>query len=97
MAMVQLTETGDPTSRSIRAIVPNASLASFAVSEACSYWIAHAQSASALVLRDLCILAGASIEFDWARRPARLTSQGDMCYGASAISGLNLHIPSSKS
>ncbi|MEG4120839.1 hypothetical protein QUA43_25650 [Microcoleus sp. N9_B4] len=35
MAMVQLTETGDRTSRLIRAIVPNASLASFAVSEAC--------------------------------------------------------------
>jgi hypothetical protein len=33
MAMVQLTETGDRTSR-FRAIVPNASLASFAVSEA---------------------------------------------------------------
>jgi hypothetical protein len=49
MAVVQLTETGDRTSRLIRAIVPNASLASFAVSEACSYWIAHAQSASALV------------------------------------------------
>ncbi|WP_172188027.1 hypothetical protein [Microcoleus asticus] len=32
--MVQLTETGDRTSRSSRAIVPNASLASFAVSEA---------------------------------------------------------------
>ncbi|MEG4391284.1 hypothetical protein [Microcoleus sp. BROC3] len=32
--MVQLTETGDRTSRSIRAIVPSASLASFAVSEA---------------------------------------------------------------
>ena len=45
----------------------------------------------------ISILAGASIHFDWARRPARLTSQGDMCYGASAISGLNLHIPSSKS
>ena len=30
MAMVQLTETGDRTSRLIRAIVPNASLASFA-------------------------------------------------------------------
>ena len=49
MAGVQLTETGDGTSRSRRAIVPNASLASFAVSEACSYWIARAQSASALV------------------------------------------------
>ncbi|MEG4989296.1 hypothetical protein QUB08_26670 [Microcoleus sp. BR0-C5] len=47
MAMVQLTETADRTSRLLRrAIVPNASLASFAVSEACSYWIAHAQSAS---------------------------------------------------
>jgi hypothetical protein len=34
MAMVQLTETGDRTSRLIRAIVPNASLASFAVSVA---------------------------------------------------------------
>ena len=34
MAMVQLTETGDRTFRSIRAIGPNASLASFAVSEA---------------------------------------------------------------
>ena len=34
MAMVQLTETGDRTSRWIRAMVPNASLASFAVSEA---------------------------------------------------------------
>lgn len=33
MAMVQLTETGDRTSR-FRAIGPNASLASFAVSEA---------------------------------------------------------------
>ncbi|MBD0310061.1 MAG: hypothetical protein ICV80_18725 [Microcoleus sp. T1-bin1] len=30
MAVVQLTETGDRTSRSIGAIVPNASLASFA-------------------------------------------------------------------
>ena len=34
MAMVQLTETGDRTSRLSRAIVPNASLASFAVSVA---------------------------------------------------------------
>jgi hypothetical protein len=34
MAMVQLTETGDRTSRLIRALVPNASLASFAVSVA---------------------------------------------------------------
>ncbi len=34
MAMVQLTETGDRTSRLIGAIVPNTSLASFAVSEA---------------------------------------------------------------
>jgi hypothetical protein len=34
MAVVQLTETGDRTSRLIRAIVPHASLASFAVSEA---------------------------------------------------------------
>lgn len=34
MAMVQLTETGDQTSRLIRAIVPYASLASFAVSVA---------------------------------------------------------------
>jgi hypothetical protein len=34
MAMVQLTETGDRTSLLIGAIVPNASLASFAVSEA---------------------------------------------------------------
>jgi hypothetical protein len=34
MAGVQLTETGDRTSRWIRAIVPNASLASFAVSVA---------------------------------------------------------------
>jgi hypothetical protein len=34
MARVQLTETGDQTSRLIRAIVPNASLASFAVSVA---------------------------------------------------------------
>ncbi|MEG4534930.1 hypothetical protein [Microcoleus sp. D2_18a_D3] len=33
--MVQLSEKADRTSRSIRAIVPNASLASFAVSEAC--------------------------------------------------------------
>jgi hypothetical protein len=97
MAMVQLTETGDRTSRLIGAIVPKASLASFAVSEACSYWIAHAPSTSALILRDICILAGASIDFNWALRPTRLTSQGDMCYGASAISGLNLHIPSSKS
>jgi hypothetical protein len=97
MAMLQLTVTGDRTSRLLRAIVPNASLASFAVSEACSYWIARAQSASAWVLRDICLLAGASIAFNWPLRPARLTSQGDMCYGASAISGLNLHIPSSKS
>ena len=35
MALVQLTETGDLTSRLIRAIVPSASLASFAVSVAC--------------------------------------------------------------
>jgi hypothetical protein len=97
MAMVQLTDTDDRTSRWTRAIVPNASLASFAVSEACSYWIAHAQSASTWVLRDICILAGASINFNWPLRQTRLTSQGDMCYGASAISGLNLHIPSSKS
>ena len=34
MAVVQLTETGDRTSRLLRAIVPNASLASFAASEA---------------------------------------------------------------
>jgi hypothetical protein len=34
MAMVQLSETGDRTSRLIGAIVPNASLASFAVSVA---------------------------------------------------------------
>jgi hypothetical protein len=34
MARVQLTVTGDPTSRLIHAIVPNASLASFAVSKA---------------------------------------------------------------
>jgi hypothetical protein len=34
MAMVQLTETGDQTSRWRGAIVPNASLASFAVSVA---------------------------------------------------------------
>ena len=34
MAMVQLTETGDQTSRFRRAIVPKASLASFVVSEA---------------------------------------------------------------
>jgi|GEM_PF-2873897 hypothetical protein len=46
MAGVQLTETGDRTSRWLRAIVPNGSLASFAVSVACSYWIARAQSAS---------------------------------------------------
>ena len=47
MAVVQLTVTGDRTSPLSRAIVPNASLASFAVSVACSYWIARAQSASA--------------------------------------------------
>jgi hypothetical protein len=34
MAMVQLTETGDRTSRPLRAIVPYGSLASFAVSVA---------------------------------------------------------------
>ena len=34
MAMVQLTETSDRTSRFRRAIVPKASLASFVVSEA---------------------------------------------------------------
>lgn len=61
MAMVQLTETGDRTSRSIRAIVPNASLASFAVSEACRR---GAPTPNRHPVRSICILAGASIEFN---------------------------------
>ena len=87
MAMVQLTETGDRTSRSIRAIVPNASLASFAVSEA----LEEDRPAPIRIV----LPAGASVDFDGL--PKTLTSEGDMCYGASAISGLNLHFPSSKS
>ena len=96
MAMVQLTETGDRTSRWIPAIVPNASLASFAVSVALEEDRPRPMH-PLWCMRDICILAGASIDFNWSLRPTRLTSQGDMCYGASAISGLNLHIPSSKS
>ncbi|MEP6489236.1 hypothetical protein NDI43_13560 [Microcoleus vaginatus GB2-A3] len=86
--MVQLSEKGDRTSRSIRAIAPNASLASFAN---------RPRPIRIRLSFAIYLLAGASIDFDWPQRQARLTSQGDMCYGASAISGLNLHIPSSKS
>ncbi|WP_333096072.1 hypothetical protein [Microcoleus sp. Pol12A6] len=87
IAMVQLTETGDRTSRLIRAIVPTSSLASFAVSEA----LEEDRPAPIRIV----LAAGASVNFDG--MPKTLTSEGDICYGASAISGLNLHFPSSKS
>ncbi|MEG4940707.1 hypothetical protein [Microcoleus sp. F4-D5] len=85
--MVQLTETGDRTSRLIGAIVPDTSLASFGFSED----LAEDRPAPIRIV----LPAGASVDFDG--RPKTLTSKGDMCYGASAISGLNLHFPSSKS
>ena len=95
MARLQLTGFGRSNESDWISIVTYPTLASFAVSvseairrKACSYWIAPHQSAS------FCQLFGA-IDFDWP--PKTLTSQGDICYGASAISGLNLHFPSSKS
>ena len=49
---------------------------------------------------DISILASASIHFQEPLMPTKLTSEltseGDICYGASAISGLNLHIPTSE-
>ena len=62
--MVQLTETGDRTSRFRRAIEPNASLASFAVSD-CRRG-SPTPNPHPVVLRYICLLAGASVDFDWA-------------------------------